>query len=99
MLLTEPGLLLFPWDKLCWDSRPGPPYIAYRPTPPPAPHIVSWPQHRLWTRPGMMGSRELRHVVLVAWFLGWDVHMLATCFADTTVSRRGEERPQASSRQ
>ena len=98
MLLTAPGLLIFPWDKLCWDSRPGPPCIVYRPPPHPHPTLYPGPQPRLWTRPGMTGSRELRHVGLVAWFLEWDVHMLATCFADT-VSRRGEERPQASSRQ
>lgn len=31
MLLTEPGLLLFPWDQLSWDSRPRPPLMAYKP--------------------------------------------------------------------
>lgn len=31
MLLTEPGLLLFPWDQLSWDSRPRSPFMAYKP--------------------------------------------------------------------
>lgn len=64
MLLSEPGLSLFPWNELRWDSRPRPPCIAYR-LPAPLQHcILARPQ--LWTRPGRMGSRERRQVGSVA---------------------------------